>query len=126
MDGEIASRVISTLLSELSSTRSPVVVSHTWSASPATVLSIAELADALHGWLDVCQIHRAAFVGNSFGCQIIVDLAMRYPERVDRLVLLGATIDAEARNLPQQCLRMYQDICREPPARLWHLVARAG
>jgi pimeloyl-ACP methyl ester carboxylesterase len=68
-------------------------------------LSIAELADALHLWLEASGIERASFVGNSFGCQILTDFAMRYPHAVDRLVLQGPTVDRRARHLLTQVLR---------------------
>jgi pimeloyl-ACP methyl ester carboxylesterase len=93
------------------------------SAAPPAVLSIPELADALVGWLDACQIDRAALVGNSFGCQVIVDLAMRYPKRADRLVLLGPTVDAAARTLWQQFFRLLEDIRQEPPMAPWNYLA---
>jgi pimeloyl-ACP methyl ester carboxylesterase len=90
------------------------------SPGPPEVLSVAGLADALAHWLDANRIERAAFVGNSFGCQIIAELALRYPERVDRLVLLGPTIDSRARTVHQQALRLLQDIRREPPIAPWN------
>ncbi|MEM5436087.1 alpha/beta hydrolase [Paraburkholderia diazotrophica] len=68
-------------------------------------LSLAQLADALRDWLRALGIERAAFVGNSFGCQIITDLACRHPDVVDRLVLQGPTTDPAARTLIQQVYR---------------------
>ena len=49
--------------------------------------------------LDVVGLDRAALVGNSFGCQIIADLAVRYPEHVERAVLQGPTMDPRARTV---------------------------
>ena len=46
--------------------------------------------DHLVGFLDALKIERAHFVGNSFGGALSLALASRYPERVDRLVLMGA------------------------------------
>lgn len=42
------------------------------------------------GLLDALGIQRAHIVGNSFGGALAVALAIRYPERVGRLVLMGA------------------------------------
>jgi pimeloyl-ACP methyl ester carboxylesterase len=36
-------------------------------------------------------------LGNSFGCQVAVELAVRHPHRVGGLVLVGPTIDPAAR-----------------------------
>jgi pimeloyl-ACP methyl ester carboxylesterase len=85
------------------------------SPGPRAVLTIPELADALAHWLTARGIGRAALVGNSVGCQIVADFAARYPERADRLVLLGPTMDARARTIPQQFGRLALDIMREPP-----------
>lgn len=61
------------------------------SGDPGRVLNIPQLADWLVAWMDAIGLERASFLGNSFGCQVIVDLAMRYPERTERLVLQGPT-----------------------------------
>lgn len=46
--------------------------------------------DHLVGFLDALEIKKAHFVGNSFGGGLSVAMAARYPERVDRLVLMGS------------------------------------
>ena len=40
-------------------------------------------------------------VANSFGCQILVDFAPRYPQWVGRLVLLGPTVEPRQRCFPR-------------------------
>lgn len=84
------------------------------SERPPTVLRISELADALIGWLDAARVREAHFLGNSLGGQILVDAAMRYPERFRALVLVGPTVDAAARSAPRQILRLMLDGLREP------------
>ncbi len=42
------------------------------------------------GVLDALGIERAHVVGNSFGGSLALSLAIRHPERVDRLVLMGS------------------------------------
>jgi len=54
---------------------------------------VPELSDALEKWLAVLGLGRVTFVANSFGCQVVADLAARHPERVDRLVFIGPTVD---------------------------------
>ena len=85
--------------------------------------TVRSLADALEAWLDAAELERPdAFVANSFGCQLAVDLAARRPERVGRLVLVGPTVDVRARSLTRQAARLALDSTREPPA-LWALEA---
>jgi 2-hydroxy-6-oxonona-2,4-dienedioate hydrolase len=59
-------------------------------------------------------LERAALVGNSMGCQIIADLAVRHPERVERAVLQGPTMDPRARTIPRLVGRFLLDAPREP------------
>jgi len=68
-------------------------------------LTVPELADALVGWMDRVGLERPHLLGNSFGCQVIADLAARYPDRVGRIVLQGPTFDPDARSAWRQVLR---------------------
>jgi 2-hydroxy-6-oxonona-2,4-dienedioate hydrolase len=61
-------------------------------------LSLSGLALVLHEFLTALGITKAHFVGNSFGCQIIVQLAICFPETVARAVLQSPTIEPCARN----------------------------
>ena len=86
------------------------------SDKPRRVLAVPELAEALHAWMRAIGLPRAALVANSFGCQIVAELAARHPEAVDRLVLQGPTVDAGARSLPVQVWRTLRNGRMEPPA----------
>jgi pimeloyl-ACP methyl ester carboxylesterase len=83
------------------------------SATPPRPLGVPELADALLAWLDLLEVERAPLVGNSLGCQVAVDLAVRHPARVERLVLIGPTMDPAAPTLRAQAWRLARDIPRE-------------
>lgn len=84
------------------------------SDKPHHILDVDELADALALWLEASGIARAAFIGNSFGCQVLAALAVRHPAVVDRLVLQGPTVDPQARNLFVQFWRDIINGRREP------------
>ena len=56
-----------------------------------------------------------AVLGNSFDCQVAVDLAVRYPDRLCGLVLVGPTIDPSVRTAARQVLRWLRDTAREDP-----------
>ncbi|MGA4450308.1 alpha/beta fold hydrolase [Ectopseudomonas chengduensis] len=58
--------------------------------TPRRVLSVEQLADVLDLWLSACAIDKATFIGNSYGCQILTALAVRHPQRVERLVLMAS------------------------------------
>ena len=72
---------------------------------PLRTLTVPALADWLVAWMDAIGLERAHMLGNSFGCQVLADLAVRYPERVDHLVLQGPTMDPHARTAMRQVAR---------------------
>lgn len=92
------------------------------SESTNRVLDVPALADLLATWLDRRKIRRASLVGNSFGCQIIADLAIRRPDLASRLVMIGPTVDSSARTMPRQIWRLARDLPREPLS-LWFIQA---
>ena len=93
------------------------------SDKPAHVLDIHELADILADWVRVIDIPSAVFLGNSLGCQVIVDLAVRYPALVDAAVLVGPTVDTSGHTMIQQLWRGLRDLVHEPWS-LWRILAR--
>ena len=93
------------------------------SATPPRVLDVHGLASALAHWLDAREIGPAIFVANSYGCQVIVELAMQAPSRVTGLVLNAPTMDPAHRTAFGQLVRVIADIPMEP-WRLGFLVAR--
>ena len=57
--------------------------------------TIRQFADDLLGFMDEHQIERAHLLGFSDGGNIAMVFAIRYPDRVDRLILNGANMRAE-------------------------------
>ena len=86
------------------------------SFKPRRTLNVPELAEALGWWMDAAGLGRAALVANSFGCQIAAEFAARQPERVERLVLLGPTVDPRARSLVKTAARWLLNVPLEPPS----------
>ncbi len=62
-----------------------------FSDKPGGVADLAAWVGQIIGFLDALGIERASVVGNSFGGSIGIRLATDHPDRVDRLVLMGAT-----------------------------------
>ena len=84
------------------------------STKPPQALGIGGLADALAAWMDAARLRSAVLVGNSMGCQIVVDLAVRQPRRALGVVLQGPTVDPAARRVSSQVVRVVVDTFREP------------
>lgn len=88
------------------------------SAKSAQMLTITQMADTLASWMQAMNLQQAVLLGNSLGCQTIVNFALRYPEKVTQAILAGPTMDSQARTLPQQALRLLRDCLHEPPSLL--------
>jgi len=84
------------------------------SERPDTPLGISGLADALAAVHEALDLGRPALVANSMGCQVVTDLAVRVPDRVGPLVLIGPTVDPEQRRARRQFLRAVGDSAHEP------------
>ena len=84
------------------------------SGTPRKALDTTGLADALAAWLAVRGIPPAVFVANSYGCQVVVDLTMRYPSAALGLVLNAPTMDPAHRTAFGQLWRVIADIPAEP------------
>ncbi|MBX3000544.1 MAG: alpha/beta hydrolase [Caldilineaceae bacterium] len=89
------------------------------SAKPDHVLTIPQLADVLAAWIATQKLNRAAFLGNSFGCQVIVEFALRYPERISHAILTGPSVDPAARSAFRQILRLFFDALLFEPLPLY-------
>jgi 2-hydroxy-6-oxonona-2,4-dienedioate hydrolase len=84
------------------------------SDNPTHTLALPELSHVLARWLAVRQLPPGILVGNSFGCQIIVDCVRRNVHCATGLVLNAPTMDPAHRTTFGQLIRVIADIPREP------------
>jgi pimeloyl-ACP methyl ester carboxylesterase len=82
---------------------------------PVHVLTVEEHADLLVALLRTIG-RPVVLVGQSMGCQVVLEAALRAPELVQRVVAIGPVVDAGERTAPLQTLRLAQDVMGEPPA----------
>jgi pimeloyl-ACP methyl ester carboxylesterase len=78
-------------------------------------LGLPALTDALVDWLAAARLARVCLIGGSFGCQVAVDAAVRYPDRVSHLVLVGPTVDPAGRTFSRQVVRWLRNTRYELP-----------
>jgi 2-hydroxy-6-oxonona-2,4-dienedioate hydrolase len=78
------------------------------------VLNITESAETLAAWMQAVRLPSAILLGNSLGCQIIVQLALKHPECIERAILVSPTMDPKARTIHQQAGRLLINLSREP------------
>jgi 2-hydroxy-6-oxonona-2,4-dienedioate hydrolase len=98
--------------------RSPNVPNARWPGGP----SVSEQADQLLAWMDAHHIQRAVLVGHSTGCQTVVDLAIRFPDRVEQIVLVAPTFDVRHRTFLPYLPKLFIDAFFETPS-LWFIAA---
>ena len=68
----------------------PDLLGHGSSDKPRADYSVAAYANGMRDLLDVLGVERATVVGHSLGGGVAAQLAYQYPERVERLVLVGS------------------------------------
>lgn len=79
------------------------------SDKPRETYDVPALADAVAAWMPTVGLERASFLGNSFGCQVIADLAARHPQRTQAVVLQGPTTPKDERSVFWQFVRWRQN-----------------
>lgn len=78
--------------------------------------NLKELADILADWMAALNLRRAHFLGNSVGCQVLLQLALHHPELIQSLILTAPTMDPRARTIFQEVVRWLKNVPYEPPA----------
>lgn len=90
-----------------------------WSKSSPVVCSGSRSdlnASALLAFMDKLDIAKAHLVGNSMGGHSVVAFALRYPERVGKLVLMGGGTGGPSQfvPMPTEGIKLIQKLYREP------------
>jgi NAD(P)-dependent dehydrogenase (short-subunit alcohol dehydrogenase family)/pimeloyl-ACP methyl ester carboxylesterase len=117
----VSSRTLHPLVAELGETVDAWTVDlpgFGHSDKPRRPLTTPELATALAAWLRSADLAPACLVGCSYGCQIAVDAALRHPDAVSALVLVGPTMDPSARTWPRMLARWLRNAVHEDPRML--------
>ncbi len=86
------------------------------SGDPPALLSIPELAAALHRLLDVMALERVVLLGNSMGCPVSIEATHQRPDRVERVILVSPAGGAQNQPLPRGIAQLALDAVREQPS----------
>lgn len=84
------------------------------SSKPAKALNIAELSESLAAFFEESKINRAVLISHSFGCQVAADFALKYPEKLKRLVLAAPTGNPKIKSGLRYLGRLILDVPLEP------------
>jgi len=92
----------------------PDLPGYGYSEKPADAkYSIAEQAGAVIGLMDRLRIKKAIIVGASYGGAVAATMALDYPDRVHKLIMIGAVTNDDAKKkllLRVSCLPLIGDI----------------
>lgn len=86
---------------------------HGHSSKPSHTLGVIEQADVTAAWLDVMGFEKAVIAANSYACEIAVEMAIRYPQKVDSLILTAPASDPAEPTVHQQGIRLIRDAVSE-------------
>src|SRR5262245_33917866 len=76
-----------------------------YSDKPDIDYTPAGMLEFFRGFMDTLGIERASLVGKSMGGGVVIGMALTYPERVDRLVLIDGLPDHVRDRTPNALLR---------------------
>ena len=93
------------------------------SARPIRAYDTEQHAEVVARWMTEAGVAGACLLANSYGCQVAVELAVRRPELVAALILVGPTVDPAARSVPGQFGRWVRDVLLEDPREAMILAA---
>lgn len=82
---------------------------------PASALDVDELAAGLASWLRATGRTGATLVANSFGAQVLIELAAAHPDVPGPLVLVGPALDRRHPSLAAQAVRLVRNTVHESP-----------
>lgn len=68
------------------------------SEAPRQLPDMSDLVRTFLGWMDACDLDDVHLAGQSFGCNLGVEIAVRHPERVASLTLQALTLEPARRS----------------------------
>jgi 2-hydroxy-6-oxonona-2,4-dienedioate hydrolase len=100
----------------------PDLPGHGRSDALSPVPDVKALAEIGLEWMSTAGISRASIIGHSMGCEVAIEMALRNPDRIRRLVLIGPTPDPDARNLAVQLGRLLLGVLYERTSLALHVL----
>jgi pimeloyl-ACP methyl ester carboxylesterase len=97
------------LLAETTDTYSIDLPGFGGTPKPGRRLSVGDYADFILAALDQVGVTSCVLVGHSMGVQFAVEAALRQPDRITELVLMGPVVDHRRRSVTRQALDLTTD-----------------
>jgi pimeloyl-ACP methyl ester carboxylesterase len=93
----------------------PDLVGHGRSSKTINALGVIEQAKTLIAWIEALNHSKVRLLANSYGCEIITEMAIMRPDLVDRLILTAPTADPAHPTVREQAFLLFCDALRENP-----------
>jgi pimeloyl-ACP methyl ester carboxylesterase len=87
-----------------------------WNRAPAARMPNANKAEMIEELLNELGVSSCVVIGHSMGVQSATELALRRPDLVPQLVLIGAAVDARRRTVPEQAMTLMVNNALEKPS----------
>ena len=85
---------------------------------PRHLLNTVALAHTLQDWLAALGLTKVDLLGHSMGGPVVAEFAREHPDRVCRLMMVGATIGTRGAKAPRQTIGLLRDAFHESPSLL--------
>ena len=82
---------------------------------PPRTLTMERTADLVAAFLKERMLPPVVLMGHSMGTQVALEVAVRHPELVGKLILVAPTVNVAERTARRQLLRLAQDLAVESP-----------
>ena len=102
-----------TIAGELAKTNRVILVDlrgHGWSTNPSGKFTMRQSAEDIRALLDALGIRKVRAMGISAGGMTLLHLATKYPDRVEKMVVIGATT-----YFPEQARQVIRGEAAAPP-----------
>lgn len=84
------------------------------SVKPSHILNTHELAESLAAWIRLMRLPKPILIGNSYGCQIIAELAANHPDILSAAILQGPTTNPKDRSFIREIIVWRRGKRQEP------------
>lgn len=83
---------------------------------PDRPLSTRDMGALVADWIRDAGLSGVLLVGHSMGAQVVTETALREPDLVSHLALIGPPVNLDERSVPRQAVRLLQAAAFEPAA----------
>jgi 2-hydroxy-6-oxonona-2,4-dienedioate hydrolase len=93
----------------------PDLVGHGRSSKTVDAVPVKIQAEILHKWIETLGFKKVVLLANSYGCEVILEMAIQKPDVVESMIMTAPTADPAAPTVFKQAMLLLRDSFRENP-----------